>query len=275
MNSTQLRINSLKKRLSKSVLADTDACISFLEIEDVLTEGESDDIGVCELMNMAAEYIDNMILCELETAILYHVQDEETPDYLDVEAIAKAINWETKKWVANCYAVSCAIVEAGLVKGKAVFGKYHGKIHEDSFFDQAPFTNHGWILTEDGKILDPTRWVFEAVEPYMYVTTPDDKEYDRGSNVIRDVIASIQEAPIFDDSGRVIDVKDEEVENYLSMLLGKNKVANKISLNQAMCIASSSINTLGNAAKPLFTWFEANGLKAFVPIDNFEMVMEG
>jgi hypothetical protein len=49
-----------------------------------------------------------------------------------------------------------------------------------------PFQRHGWIeLPEaDGRILDPTRWSFEGVKPYLWLAY-DDETYDRGGNQFR------------------------------------------------------------------------------------------
>lgn len=42
---------------------------------------------------------------------------------------------------------------------------------------KAGFCRHGWVELEDGCVLDPTRWVFEHVEPYIYVGDPSDFEF--------------------------------------------------------------------------------------------------
>lgn len=89
----------------------------------------------------------------------------------------KAIGEKAQAWVARCYEISCAIVKAGLVDGDAVYGHWIGPVSPKSHFARArglPFVPHGWILLKDGRVLDPTRWVFENVEPYLYVGSPPD-----------------------------------------------------------------------------------------------------
>jgi hypothetical protein len=84
----------------------------------------------------------------------------------------KAIGEKAEKWVARCYEISCAIVAAGLVDGEAVYGHWIGDVAPGSHFAERgrlPFIPHGWILLKDGRVLDPTRWVFEDVDPYLYV----------------------------------------------------------------------------------------------------------
>ncbi len=89
----------------------------------------------------------------------------------------KALGEKAETWVARCYEISCAIVRAGLVKGQAVYGHWVGRVSRKSHFANRrhlPFIPHGWLLLEDGRVLDPTRWVFEAVAPYLYVGEPPD-----------------------------------------------------------------------------------------------------
>jgi hypothetical protein len=92
---------------------------------------------------------------------------------LDAKAVAKAIKIPTKKWVGNCFGIAQALVEAGLVKGTAVYGHWVGPIARTSHFADrraVGFTNHGWVLLEDGEtVVDPTRWVFEARDPYIFI----------------------------------------------------------------------------------------------------------
>lgn len=94
----------------------------------------------------------------------------------------KAIGEKAETWVARCYEISCAIVEAGLVEGEAVYGHWLGPVQPKSHFadrGRLPFIPHGWILLKDGEVLDPTRWVFEAKAPYLYVgLEPDDFTID-------------------------------------------------------------------------------------------------
>ncbi len=96
-------------------------------------------------------------------------------------------------WVARCYEVASAMVEAKLVKGHAVYGHWLGAVDDDSPFAGKPVIHHGWVLGQDGLVVDPTRWVFEAVKPYIFVGYPpaaDDFDpaawpYDEGGDQLR------------------------------------------------------------------------------------------
>ena len=269
--------DSLLFVVRKFFLADVDSCIQFLEEQGVLAYGESDDIDSFELFDMAESEVRTLSISELKH--LVEVFDlflgKGNFDILDIDAIANEINDNKENWVARCFEISSAIVKADLVEGKAVFGKYYGKIHKDSFFNNSSFPNHGWILTKHNYIIDPTRWVFEATEPYIYIGEVDNYEYDRGSNVLKSLLSPLNNVPTFDNSGRIIEIEDQEIENLFSQLLLDKKEPNKISINQALVVASSSLSELDTSAKPIFQWLSDNGLQAFIPIDNYDTVMNG
>lgn len=268
--------DSLLFLVRKFFLQDVDACIQFLEEQGVLNFGESDEIDAIELFNMATKEAETLSLSELKHIV--EVFDlfigKGNFDIFDIDLVSKEIEVDYNSWVARCFEISSYIVKADLIEGKAVFGKYHGKIHKDSFFADSRFPNHGWILTKHNYIIDPTRWVFEATEPYIYICDADNPEYDRGSNVLKSILSPLRNTPSFDSSSRVIEIENEEIEHLFSQLLKDKKEPNKISINQILAIASSSLPELGEAAKPIFQWLSDNKLKAFIPIDNYEIVME-
>lgn len=71
------------------------------------------------------------------------------------------------------------------VQGEVRYGNWMGPIHPDCpEFGGRPFAHHGWVEKADGSIVDPTRWVFEHVKPYIY-EGPND-HYDAGGNEIRE-----------------------------------------------------------------------------------------
>ena len=91
------------------------------------------------------------------------------PDKLTVEIVEKAIGIPAQKWVSRCHEIASAILDAGLVKGRAVYGMYLGPVDEGSHFNhKSPMHRHGWIKISRTRVVDPTRWVFEDVPPYIY-----------------------------------------------------------------------------------------------------------
>jgi len=94
----------------------------------------------------------------------------------DVEDVCGPV----EKWPGNCHAIAHAIVKAKLVDGIAVYGHWTGPVHPQSSFysrSKAGFCRHGWVELADGRVLDPTRWVFENVKPYLYIGDPADFDY--------------------------------------------------------------------------------------------------
>jgi hypothetical protein len=76
--------------------------------------------------------------------------------------------------MGNCYYVARELVLAGVVEGQVAFGWYDGPIHPSSAHNLAEICEgvrsrqHGWVILPDGRVLDPTRWVFEDRRPYIY-----------------------------------------------------------------------------------------------------------
>ena len=104
--------------------------------------------------------------------------------------IENFIERPAEKWAGNCYCVASKIVNEQIINDdcRAVYGHYLGQISSKSIFRNRrgmPFMQHGWIELSNGDIVDPTRWVFEAKEPYIAFIDRDDdvaEEYDEGGN---------------------------------------------------------------------------------------------
>lgn len=100
------------------------------------------------------------------------------PEKLTVAIVEKALGWSADTWKGNCFAVASQIIKHKLVDGVAVFGMWTGPIHRNSFFQsRLGFTQHGWIVLPDDRVLDPTRWVFEAAKPYIYIGEREENPY--------------------------------------------------------------------------------------------------
>ena len=99
----------------------------------------------------------------------------------DIKVVEKAIGIPAKKWKGRCYEIACKMVKAKLVKGEPVYGHWVGPISRYSHFANRRdlgFTNHGWVLVDEEKqlVVDPTRWVFEDREPYIFVGSEAEAE---------------------------------------------------------------------------------------------------
>jgi len=115
-----------------------------------------------------------------------------------VSACAKAIGIPAVDWHGKCYGIASAIVDAGLVEGRACYGFYYGPVDPTGYWrEQASrgMQRHGWIQLPDERVCDPTRWSFENVEPYLHLGAAG-TEYDEGMNRIAE--ATMQPCPISD-----------------------------------------------------------------------------
>lgn len=189
------------------------------------------------------------------------------PSLCDIE---KAIGIPAKKWSKRCYEISCAILNSGIIDGLAVYGHYNGLVVEGSPFYKKTFIRHGWIVTPDGKIIDPTRWVFECVEPYIFVAKESHPDYDRGGEAFRNFFQSVVPIPVpeFNPESKVIfELEDEEYKLLFSAILGLDDVCDRVCVEQFFWAANRPLGTLKDMAKPLYIWLEEKGYSGFIPID--------
>lgn len=194
---------------------------------------------------------------------------------LSVKDIEKLLNLPIESWKGKCHEIAMGLINSGAIKGRAVYGHWIGQVSSKSFFKarkDMPFIQHGWIITEDNTIIDPTRWVFEAIEPYIYYggDAEDDIElfdYDEGGNVWRE--ATRNPAPKFDKKQRIYSVVlSEEAHEFLSELLNHLIYFNDVSLGQMFWLANMPLNFFGPYVKEIYQWIVGVGLVALIPIDN-------
>jgi len=183
---------------------------------------------------------------------------------LTAQQVAKAIKIPVKKWPGRCHEIACAMLKAGLVEGKDRYGHYFGPIADDcEKFGGRAFTHHGWIESGD-KIIDPTRWVFENVDPYIYIGPKDDPDYDFGGNRLRKMM--MKPCPPFDKAHKVYKLPDH-LKAYCQLMIGTDR--DEVSGAQAMWLANLPLDILDDRAEPLFRWIaEGVGLPGLIPMDN-------
>lgn len=213
------------------------------------------------------------------------------PKKLTVDRVVLETGRETSTWIGNCYAVSCAIIQHRLIEGEAVFGHYHGPIDRNSvLWTRSSFAQHGWIICPDGTIVDPTRWVFEAVEPYIFVAdenkqlkpSPRDPkgflgdEYDIAGSAIRRAMRP--PLPEFDAESltridKPFEIKDPEAAAFVREALGNPEFWTHEQLHWLANAPLDGPDGLEPFAKPIFEAYIDAGLSAYIPMDHQRIVL--
>lgn len=148
----------------------------------------------------------------------------------DIQTVAAVIEMPVADWPGNCYAVACKMLAAGLLAGRAVYGHYLGPIHPGTMFHGKPIVHHGWIETPDGRIVDPTRWVFTGASPYIHEVELPCLDYDEGGNVW--LLSRQRPAPEHDPDSASVEMP-MEFRPLASALLSRRQVQSHLTTMEA------------------------------------------
>lgn len=194
---------------------------------------------------------------------------------MDVNEVAKAIGMPVERWPGQCYGIALGMVEAGLVPdgARAVYGHWLGPVADNCpvpGFRSRPFVQHGWVLLPNRSVVDPTRWVFEAADPYVWHGMPD--YYDEGGNMWR--LAMLGAAPGFEDDHEYrFEQLSSPVWTALEDLVTPNDRRGHLCLAQVRWLGNLPPAVLGiEVAAPFFAALEDEGMGGIVPIDNMRAV---
>lgn len=203
----------------------------------------------------------------------------------------KALGEPAHQWAKRCFEIASRIVAANLCPdgSVAVYGHWIGPVAEGSSFASKAamlgFAQHGWVLLPDGRVIDPTRWAFEDVEPYLYIGKAD--HYDEGGNKFR--MASLpSRPPAFDECEEQYELDqhvlpDGKAWTFVEKLLDLDDPFSlpvgwepgTICESQLHWLAHRDPRTLGGHAKAIYAAINAIGEGARIPIDNKKMVERG
>jgi hypothetical protein len=180
----------------------------------------------------------------------------------------------TELWKGNCFGVASQLVAKKLVKGTAVYGHWLGPIAEGSVFATKgglAFCQHGWIALPDSSIVDPTRWVFEGVKPYIFHGESLGL-YDEGGNGFR--TAMMSGPPAFDPSDKTFEVSGmpSSAWNFVKQILkldGTKQDPGILTHRQLQWLANLSPSVLGEHQTGVYQTLERLHRTAFIPIDNY------
>ena len=187
-----------------------------------------------------------------------------------VSAIVEAIGIPASEWKGRCHEISGLIVKSGLVSGKAVYGKYKGYIAPTSMFSgSAVFARHGWIESSSGTIFDATRWVFEDVEPYVFVAEVGHEDYDPSSLEFSKRVSGSLTRPFPENSPNEKQIPiDGDAAMIVAELAGLESIPDVIGFAQAMWVAIYPYDQLSeDDLSKMHQWLMTNKLNALIPVD--------
>lgn len=186
--------------------------------------------------------------------------DEEV---LEVESVEQQIGIDIDEWPGNCYGIAHAMLRHSVVGGRLRYGHWNGPIADGSLFDGHAIVRHGWIEQDDGRVVDPTRWVFEDDIPYIYQGEND--FYDMGGDEVR--LANQRPAPA--PEGRSVPLNIEgEAALFVHRSVGVP--VDELRLSHVFWLANLSRATLGEYLIDIFRALIEAGLTALIPIDNLQ-----
>lgn len=186
-----------------------------------------------------------------------------------IEEIAKKIQWPIAEWPGNCYTLACMI--APLVGGTPVYGHWTGPVAPGSMFSEKPIVQHGWILLKGNTVIDPTRYVFEGREPYIYDGIAD--FYDEGGNALRATFR--RPCPEFDykEGGGVNVPFSAAVVAVVDRLMApaKRHVSGRLSKAQVFWLANLPYDAFGpgETVRRVYGALSVAGYRAAIPVDNY------
>ncbi len=192
------------------------------------------------------------------------------PEDLTIEAIEEYYELPAEKWHGRCSELAHAAIDI-LERGNYAYGHYLGRVDPEGYWDARGVLRHGWVLLDDGRIVDPTRWSFENVEPYIYIGE-NDGDYDEGGNKLRTALT--QPCPSAKD-GELANLEEVMCSATLFEHLTSTPFA-EMTRDQAVWVANLSYGDLDFAVASIYSTLIAGGMEVFIPIDNYNMaVREG
>lgn len=193
-----------------------------------------------------------------------------------IKKLEKAIGIPALDWEGRCHEIAIKVLRTGLVVGESRYGHYHGFISPiSSHFGGRTFSHHGWIELPDKRICDPTRWCFEARDPYLYVSpTTNNPDYDFGGNRLRKMMTIHKSVPQFDPDPEMrtcnFSKSPKPVKDFLERTFGRLT----LSFNQIIYLGNLPLDEFGGVEFLIYKELIDNKFGATIPMDNRDFVMK-
>jgi len=161
-----------------------------------------------------------------------------------------------------------------------VYGHWTGPVSTEGYWRHRaglPFIHHGWVVLPGGNILDPTRWSFEAVEPYIWVGE-NDGNYSEGGNDFRKVCYTARPCPAMDEDARMVQLKLDPPATFHLWLYSGGVLAEPdltscyvLTWEQLFWVANAPFMDLEPHAREIYQAIIDMKQQALIPIDNRHM----
>jgi hypothetical protein len=181
-------------------------------------------------------------------------------------------------WPGACASISKALAELLGTPWIDVYGFYTGYVKPGTMFYNRPgFCRHSWCVNrKTGAICDPTRWVFEGVEPYLFLIEEASpyyadliNEYDEG--MLRFKTAMLKPAP--KSKGKKLDVVWHGSAGQVVKSLLKTRQPTHLAMNQLFWLANLPPIMFDTEARNVYITLIELKLQSLIPIDNRKMVL--
>ena len=186
-----------------------------------------------------------------------------------VSELEAAIGIPAKEWPGRCTEIADKLQKSGLglaEKTTAHYGHWTGPINPERRFANRSVTHHGWLQKEE-PVIDPTRWVFENSEPYIYVGKND--HYDDGGQELN--MKRVGKCPAPQGEATIPAPKDPRA---LKILKTEGVTQKKLTMNQACHLANLPPKAYKDIGA-VHGWLTSHKLTGLIPIDFRRLAKNG
>lgn len=225
--------------------------------------------GVCDCEDYAPD-VDQAIV------MLLAQSREYSSTRFPIATATALIGEDPPAWPGRCLEIATYLFDGAAtagtpIEGRVVYGHYRGYMAKDGYFGSRAglgWTHHGWIDIGRGRVIDPTRWVFENVDPYVY-EGPGDDDYDEAGNVFRRELA--RPCPTATNPDKALTLPPAAADHLAALSGGAMAHTGgtvPADFAQLMWLANLDPAVLGEHARHVYEAMLAAGAAALLPIDN-------
>lgn len=170
---------------------------------------------------------------------------------------------------SNCYAAACALVDLLGNGARAAYGMWSG---QDVRHPDRDFHRHGWVV-HDGRILDPTRWVFEGKDPYIWKGAESSRDYDEGMERLKQAICGDRPPPARDPKEmKFLAHWTLETESLLKDLFEDDRDLCWMYLGELFWLANLTPKVMRPHIREIYDYLKEIGQSVLIPIDYRNLV---